>query len=187
MTTPPTEQQPDEIETCANAATPGPWGIYEYGTDGSVTDVTAEVRRLRAELERRTEDVAFLERTTLPELRREIEHHKDGKQRWRGRAEKAESALDRIREIASRLAAHAVGFGDVPDESDRGPWGRTVGADIAELSAAAAPKTASEATSAPLRPSQGPEVPTEGETAARAAEGAPSDSGLSVGTEGGNA
>ena len=50
MTTPPTEQQLDEIETRANAATPGSWGIYEYGTDGSVTDITAEVRRLRAEL-----------------------------------------------------------------------------------------------------------------------------------------
>ncbi|MFM9616804.1 hypothetical protein ACKI14_02440 [Streptomyces turgidiscabies] len=34
----------------ANAATPSSWGIYEYGTDGSVTDITAEVRRLRTEL-----------------------------------------------------------------------------------------------------------------------------------------
>ncbi|MEU8469550.1 hypothetical protein AB0F30_16780 [Streptomyces sp. NPDC029006] len=53
----------------------------------------AEVHRLRAELDRRTEDLAFLERTTLPELRRSIEHHKDGKQRWRDRAEKAEARV----------------------------------------------------------------------------------------------
>lgn len=42
-------------------------------------------------------------------------------------------ALDRIREVVRRLAAHAVGFQDVLDESDRGPWGKTVAADIAEL------------------------------------------------------
>jgi hypothetical protein len=41
--------------------------------------------------------------------------------------------LDRIREVVRRLAAHAVGFQDVLDESDRGPWGKTVAADIAEL------------------------------------------------------
>jgi hypothetical protein len=43
------------------------------------------------------------------------------------------AVLDRIREVVRRLAAHAVGFQDVLDESDRGPWGETVGADIAEL------------------------------------------------------
>lgn len=47
-----------------------------------------------------------------------------------------QAALDRVRTIVRRLAAHAVGFQDVLDESDRGPWGRTVGADIAELCAA---------------------------------------------------
>lgn len=41
--------------------------------------------------------------------------------------------LDRICEVVRRLAAHAVGFQDVLDESDRGPWGKTVAADIAEL------------------------------------------------------
>lgn len=44
--------------------------------------------------------------------------------------------LDAVREVARRLAAHAVGFQDVLDDSDRGPWGRTVGADIAALQAA---------------------------------------------------
>ncbi|MFF7308127.1 hypothetical protein [Streptomyces sp. NPDC008137] len=43
------------------------------------------------------------------------------------------AVLDRIREVVRRLAAHAVGFQDVLDESDRGPWGKTVAADIAEL------------------------------------------------------
>lgn len=41
--------------------------------------------------------------------------------------------LKQLRDIGHRLAAHAVGFQDVLDESDRGPWARTVGADIAEL------------------------------------------------------
>ncbi|MFJ4932356.1 hypothetical protein ACIP8U_00595 [Streptomyces pseudovenezuelae] len=41
--------------------------------------------------------------------------------------------LKRIRDIARRLAAHAVGFQDVLDDSDRDPWARTVGADIAAL------------------------------------------------------
>lgn len=85
----------------------------EHGETGSEADaafiaavnpvvalaLVAEVRRLRVELERRTEDLAFLERTTLPELRREIEHHKAGKQRWRDRAEKAEAALTAIRHL----------------------------------------------------------------------------------------
>lgn len=49
-----TEQQLDEIGARATTTSPGSWGIYEYGTDGSVTDISAEVRRLRdrvAELE----------------------------------------------------------------------------------------------------------------------------------------
>lgn len=65
---------------------------------------------------------------------------------WYGRSTTVEATLDRGRRIASRLAAHAVGFQDVLDESDRGPWGRTVGADIAELSAALSPDTGTEDT-----------------------------------------
>jgi hypothetical protein len=58
--------------------------------------------------------------------------------------------LDRIREVVDRLVAHAVGFQDVLDESDCGPWGKTVGADIAELrrlTAAPRPATAVDQTS----------------------------------------
>ncbi|MGW7617453.1 hypothetical protein ACWGLG_16605 [Streptomyces antimycoticus] len=46
------------------------------------------------------------------------------------------SRLEEARTIVRRLAAHAAGFQDVLDESDRDPWGRLVGADIAALSAA---------------------------------------------------
>ncbi|WP_228995078.1 hypothetical protein [Streptomyces sp. DH8] len=38
-----------------------------------------------------------------------------------------------ILRVVDRLAAHAAGFQDVLDESDRGPWGKTIVADIAEL------------------------------------------------------
>ncbi|MBA4865955.1 hypothetical protein H1V43_32345 [Streptomyces sp. PSKA54] len=48
------------------------------------------------------------------------------------RAEQA-ATLERIREAIRRLAAHAVGFQDVLDDSDRGAWGKTIAADIAEL------------------------------------------------------
>ncbi|WP_042170155.1 hypothetical protein [Streptomyces sp. NBRC 110035] len=43
------------------------------------------------------------------------------------------AVLDRVREIVRRLDAHAVGFQDVLDDSDRDPWAKTVRADIAEL------------------------------------------------------
>ncbi|MFC8704138.1 hypothetical protein ACFUIV_18380 [Streptomyces anulatus] len=42
-----------------------------------------------------------------------------------------------LREVVDRLVAHAVGFQDVLDESDRGPWGALILADIAELRALA--------------------------------------------------
>lgn len=67
----------------------------------------AVTERLRAELERRTEDVAFLERATLPELRRTVQHHQDGKQRWRDRAEKAEAELAAARQ-ALRVRDHQL-------------------------------------------------------------------------------
>jgi hypothetical protein len=57
----------------------------------AVRDERDEAQR---KLDARTEDVAFLERATLPELRREIQHHQDGKKRWRDRAEKAEARLN---------------------------------------------------------------------------------------------
>lgn len=53
----------------------------------------AEVDRLRGELSDATGRVDFLERNTLPDLNRQIEHHKDGKARWRKRAETAEARV----------------------------------------------------------------------------------------------
>jgi len=42
MTSPLTEQQLDDIETRAGAATPGPWGVYEYGGD-SLIEIAADL------------------------------------------------------------------------------------------------------------------------------------------------
>lgn len=64
-----------------------------HGPHSAMNDVLAEVDRLRAELADREEDLAFLHRNTLPELRRESQRHEDGKKRWCNRARKAEAAL----------------------------------------------------------------------------------------------
>lgn len=57
-------------------------------------------------------------------------------------AAEREAAVAGVREIACRLAAHAKGFQDVLDDTDRGPWGRTVDADIQALLAALNPEIA---------------------------------------------
>ncbi|MFI6140332.1 hypothetical protein ACIBCC_19355 [Streptomyces griseus] len=62
----------------------------------AVRPLLAEVDRLRGELSDATGQVDFLERNTLPDLHRLIEHHKDGKARWRKRAETAESRLTAV-------------------------------------------------------------------------------------------
>lgn len=51
-------------------------------------------------------------------------------------AEQAKATLDAVREITSRLAAHAVGFQDVLDATDAGPWGKTISADLVDLQTA---------------------------------------------------
>jgi hypothetical protein len=43
------------------------------------------------------------------------------------------AVIEQVRGIVRRLAAHAVGFQDVLDDSDRAPWAKTVGADITAL------------------------------------------------------
>jgi hypothetical protein len=65
------------------------------------TETADEIRRLTAELERAREDLAFMGRNTLPELRREAEYQQEGKRRWRGRAKKAEA---RVAELAAASA-----------------------------------------------------------------------------------
>ncbi len=65
----------------------------------SRSDVPAlltEVDRLRAELGAAKDRLDHFDRHTLPRLRREIEHHQDGKKRWRDRAEKAEARVSEL-------------------------------------------------------------------------------------------
>ena len=62
----------------------------------AANEMAGEIERLRRELDGYKDHLAFLERTTLPEMQRTIQHHKDGKQRWRERAEAAEA---RVREL----------------------------------------------------------------------------------------
>lgn len=188
-----TEQQLDEIGARATAATPGPWtveleqcdcsdGLCGHGTyvsavyanGGRRTDFTdfpdadwqfvirarEAVPALLADLRRARDRVAELE-VGLNDLAALVSQ-------WYSRSKTAEATLDRARRITSRLANHAVGFQDVLDDSDRDPWAKTVGADIAELSAAVSPDAASEAATAPLAASQPSEAPVEGETGERA-------------------
>lgn len=58
-----------------------------------------------------------------------------------------QAALDNVRKLVRRLAAHAEGFGDVLDDSDRDPWAKTVRADIAALT-----ESMNQAAEAPLSP-----------------------------------
>ncbi|MEE4489359.1 hypothetical protein [Streptomyces sp. BE230] len=57
---------------------------------------------------------------------------KDGA-RLRAEVERLRADRATVRAVIRRLAAHAVGFQDVLDEGDQGAWGKTIGADIAEL------------------------------------------------------
>lgn len=74
--------------------------------------LVAEVERLRAELIAATEDAAFMHRITIPDLRRNVTHHEDGKKRWRDRAEKAEAERDRFRLAWKSARERAVAYGE---------------------------------------------------------------------------
>lgn len=76
--------------------------------DAYTAEVAAELAAVRAELAARTEDVAFLDRNTLPELHRTIQHHIDGKQRWRARAEKAEARVSAVLDLCDREQRNAM-------------------------------------------------------------------------------
>ncbi|MFI9344991.1 hypothetical protein ACIG0D_27550 [Streptomyces sp. NPDC052773] len=88
-----------EAATMAASGESLPHGIAALVDD--VPALLAEVQRLKAELASAQEDSAFLQRNTLPELRRAVEHHQDGKKRWRERAQRAEA---RVAELESDLA-----------------------------------------------------------------------------------
>ncbi|MEV0917876.1 hypothetical protein AB0I93_26910 [Streptomyces sp. NPDC049967] len=79
--------------------------------DGRTSDLIDERDALRSEMERRT---LMLQAS-----------------RDQGAKLRADRAT--VRAVIRRLAAHAVGFQDVLDEGDQGAWGKTIGADIAEL------------------------------------------------------
>jgi chromosome segregation ATPase len=84
-------------------------------------ELRAEVERLRTELDAHKEHLAFLERSTLPELRRTIQHHEDGKKRWRDRAVKAEGERARFKLAwaSARFRAEAHGEGILRVVKDR--------------------------------------------------------------------
>lgn len=193
MSQPLTEQQLDEItERAAHldeyAIITGDQALQSTIDLLTGTDVPALVAEIRRQRDKHKASLRRADEINN-ELMEEVQRYAAGIERpvlWSVyndmhlRAANAELTLDRFRRIASRLANHAVGFGDVLDESDRGPWGRTVGADIAELSAAMAPDVAPQATSAPLAASQPSEAPVEPDTATRAPTGRLGDSGAAV-------
>ncbi|MFF3928165.1 hypothetical protein [Streptomyces hirsutus] len=120
-----TPQREAEIAARADAATKGPWkrsedysdilaqdgehlGSYWLPVDGEfiaharedVDLLLAELAAVRTELDQAQESIDFLERNTLPDLRRQIQHHQDGKARWRERAEKAEARVAELEPAA---------------------------------------------------------------------------------------
>lgn len=60
----------------------------------------AEVQRLAGELAERTEELAFLHRSTLPDLRTSVDYHMAGKERWRNRALEAEALVRNLQRPA---------------------------------------------------------------------------------------
>ncbi|MBD3550823.1 hypothetical protein [Streptomyces sp. SP18CM02] len=94
---------------------------------GELSDATAEmaenaramnaIRRHRDTAENRVRELEeqerFLERSTLPDLHRQIEHHKDGKARWRKRAETAEA---RVAELTITPANEVVEMAEAEAE-----------------------------------------------------------------------
>ncbi|MGW1814208.1 hypothetical protein ACWCQM_11680 [Streptomyces sp. NPDC002125] len=82
-------------------------------------DPTPELVLLRAE----SSDLDHLRRYELPRMHREIEHHKDGKARWRGRAEEAEARVAELQTAATAaLAPHRKSPDSPHCSSDGDQW-----------------------------------------------------------------
>jgi hypothetical protein len=86
----------DDCEWCYRRYVEGLMPLLRATVDAELAAVRAERDEAQRKLDARTEDVAFLERNTLPDLHRQIQHHQDGKKRWRDRAEKAEAEVTRM-------------------------------------------------------------------------------------------
>ncbi|MFJ3141705.1 hypothetical protein ACIPJM_04540 [Streptomyces halstedii] len=71
----------------------------------ALSDAASQVAELEDELGKASAHTHFLERNTLPDLHRQIEHHKAGKARWRRRAETAEA---RVAELEANPALEYV-------------------------------------------------------------------------------
>lgn len=73
----------------------------------ALSDAADQVAELDDELGKASAHTHFLERNTLPDLHRQIEHHKGGKARWRKRAETAEARVAQLQaERDAVLALH---------------------------------------------------------------------------------
>lgn len=78
--------------------------------DLAIAEATAEAARELVLLRAESEELENLRRLVLPQLHREVQHHKDGKARWQGRAEIAEA---RVAELEKGQAA---------DRAERSRW-----------------------------------------------------------------
>ncbi|MYR48866.1 hypothetical protein GTY83_07070 [Streptomyces sp. SID4928] len=81
------------------------WRERTEEAETSEAQLKGRVRGLRAQVDELEEQGRFLERNTLPDLNRQIEHHQGGKARWRKRAEAAEARVAELEAAGSRLAA----------------------------------------------------------------------------------
>ncbi|MFF9240047.1 hypothetical protein ACF1AL_14605 [Streptomyces sp. NPDC014801] len=72
-----------------------------------VPALLAELAAVRAELENTNDHLNWLERNTLADLQRQVQSERDGKKRWRDRAEKAEA---QVAELAENLRAVNAGW-----------------------------------------------------------------------------
>jgi hypothetical protein len=116
------------LPTADRAATDGPETMLEKRLRHSERrndELRTECKRRGKRVLEQSERIIALERQ-VDEVQRQL-----GAEILR--AGQAEAALERIQRVIRRLANHAVGFQDVLDDSDRDPWAKTVGADIAEL------------------------------------------------------
>ncbi|MFJ2399787.1 hypothetical protein ACIOUE_00685 [Streptomyces xanthochromogenes] len=100
---------------------------YDSGSERALHEIalalSAEVDRLRGELASAVEDTTSLHRSTIPDLRRNVEHYEAGKKRWRARAERAEAERDRFslawKSARERAAAYGEGILRVVGEREQ--------------------------------------------------------------------